>query len=124
MILPAEVRRRLQEERCIYVTEACDHCGQLLGPIRFTRKDESGVWCSRECRDGKETHAPGTCKHCHATLPKNQRRGASYCDHACKQAAYRSKTDTKPVLDAKLSVTNPTINAAFCSIPEPGCYPP
>ena len=27
-------------ERGIYVTEACDTCGQLLGPVRFTRKDE------------------------------------------------------------------------------------
>jgi RNase P subunit RPR2 len=124
MIPPAEVRSRLQEERGIYVTEACDRCGQLLGPVRFARKDEPGVWCSRECRDGKEAHAPGTCKHCHATLPKGKRRGALYCDDACKQAAHRSRTDTEPVLDSKLSITKPPIDAAFYSIPQPGSYTP
>lgn len=39
--------------RGIYVTNACDRCGKLLGSVRWTRKDEPGEWCSRECRDGK-----------------------------------------------------------------------
>jgi hypothetical protein len=39
--------------RGIYITEACDSCGQLLGSVRWTRKGEPGEWCSRECRDGK-----------------------------------------------------------------------
>jgi hypothetical protein len=39
--------------RGIYITEACDRCGQLLGSVRWTRKGEPGEWCSRECRDGK-----------------------------------------------------------------------
>lgn len=33
-----------------YVTEVCDKCGQLLGPVQYTRRGEIGVWCSRECR--------------------------------------------------------------------------
>jgi hypothetical protein len=36
-----------------YATSACDKCGKLLGAVRYTRKDEAGEWCSRECRDGK-----------------------------------------------------------------------
>ena len=39
-------------ERGIYVTEACDTCGQLLDPVRYTRRGEPGEWCSRACRDG------------------------------------------------------------------------
>ena len=38
----------------VYANEICDKCGAVLGAVRFTRKDESGVWCGRECRgDGK-----------------------------------------------------------------------
>lgn len=40
-----------------YVTEACDRCGQLLGSVRYTRKDELGAWCSRECRGDRERPA-------------------------------------------------------------------
>jgi hypothetical protein len=39
-----------------YVTEVCDKCGQLLGHVRYTRKGDGGVWCSRECR-GDVDHA-------------------------------------------------------------------
>jgi hypothetical protein len=63
------------------------------------------VWCSRECRDA-DAHAPGTCKGCGARLPEGKRRGALYCDDACKQNAHRSRT-------GKLSVTNTPIYAAF-----------
>lgn len=102
-----------------YVTEACDKCGQLLGAVRYTRKVESGEWCSRQCRDGNEAHAPKTCKYCHACLPKGKRRGTLYCDKSCKQAAHRSKS----VVEQKLSVTKPSINGAFCSVSKPGSYP-
>ena len=39
----------LEEFGC-YITEACDRCGKLLGPVRYTRKGDTGAWCSRECR--------------------------------------------------------------------------
>lgn len=107
-------------KRCgSYVTECCDRCTRILGPVRYTSKNEACEWCSRKCKDGNEAHAPKTCKHCHASLPKGKRRGALYCDEACKQAAHRSKS----VVDQKLSVTKPSINAAFWSVPGPGSYP-
>jgi hypothetical protein len=114
MKLFGELRSRLQEERGNYVTEACDRCGQLLGPVCFTRKVEPGVWCSRQCRDGADAQVPGTCKTCKARLPEGKRRGAMYCDDACKQAAHR-KTDVRTSETAKLSVTKAPIYAAFSS---------
>lgn len=109
-MLREELRRRLLEERGIYLTEACDACGQLLGSVRYTRAGESGVWCSRECRDGAEAHAPGTCKTCGAKLPDGKRRGAMYCDDACRKAARRApQTSATP----ELSPTKPLIYAAF-----------
>lgn len=50
MILREELRRRLLEERGIYVKECCDKCGQLLGSVRYTLLGDSGVWCSKDCR--------------------------------------------------------------------------
>jgi hypothetical protein len=107
----------LLEKHGVYAREICDKCGAVLGAVRFTRKEESGVWCSRECRDGCEAYTPGTCKGCHAKLPDGKRRGASYCDDACRKAHER-------VLDAKLSRTKPSIYAAFCTFSGPGSYPP
>jgi hypothetical protein len=105
-----------------YIREICDACGRGLGPVRYTRKGDSGVWCSRECRDGKQAHAPGTCKHCKAKLPEVKRRGASFCDDGCKQAAHRSKPDTQGILVGKLSVTKTPIYSGFCRFSGPGSY--
>lgn len=33
-----------------YVTHMCDKCGKVLAPVSYTRKGESGEWCSAECR--------------------------------------------------------------------------
>jgi hypothetical protein len=116
MRLTAKQGYALLEKYGSYVTEICDRCGRGIGPVRFTRRSDSGVWCSRECRDGDKAHAPGTCRHCHAALPKDKRRGASYCDDACRKAHAR-------VADTKLSRTNSSIYAGFHSLSDPGSYP-
>jgi hypothetical protein len=99
-----------------YILELCSLCGKGIGPIRFTRRGDSGAWCSRECRDGNEAHAPGTCRGCGARLPEGKRRGATFCDDACRKAHAR-------VPDGKLSRTNPSIYAGFRSLSNPGSYP-
>ena len=98
-----------------FAREVCDRCSQLLGAVRFTRRGELGVWCSRECRDGVDGHKPGACRHCKAKLPEGKRRGALYCDDACKEAAHRSVTAAQTSRTPKLSVTKPSIYAAFSS---------
>jgi len=50
MMVREELRRRLLEDRGISVTECCDKCGQLLGAVRYTRENDSSVWCSPRCR--------------------------------------------------------------------------
>ena len=108
MHLTGEQSYELLAKHGIYANEACDRCGQILGPVPFTRKGEPGVWCSRECRDGAEAHAPGTCKGCGAKLPEGKRRGSLYCDDACRKLAGRSRT-------SELSRTNTSIYAGFCT---------
>ena len=107
MRLTTEQAYLLLEKHGCYVTEACDKCGRLLGAVRFTGKNDSGVWCSRECRDGDKAHAPRTCKACRARLPEGKRRGALYCDDACRKSAVRSRSD-------ELSRTKRPIYAGFC----------
>jgi len=52
MKLVKEQSQKLLRDHGIWVTEACDRCGQLLGAVRWSRKGEPGEWCSKSCRDG------------------------------------------------------------------------
>jgi ribosomal protein L40E len=113
MLLTDRRARELLLKHGVFAREICDKCGAVLGAVRFTRKDESSVWCSRECRDEADAHAPGTCRHCHATLPAGKRRGSAFCDDACKQAAHRLKIVSRKSRTAKLPVTKDSFNAAF-----------
>jgi hypothetical protein len=113
MQLTTEQSYSLLDKFGVYAGECCDRCGQVLGPERFTRRNESGVWCSRGCRDGEKAHAPRTCKNCKAKLPEGKRRGAMYCDDSCRKSVQRSKTAVQASRTRKLSVTKPSIYAAF-----------
>jgi ssDNA-binding Zn-finger/Zn-ribbon topoisomerase 1 len=57
MKLTREQSRRLLQERGIWITEACDRCGQLLGSVRWTRKGEPGSG-TRNRRDGVNVSTP------------------------------------------------------------------
>ena len=118
MILPAEVRRRLQGERGIYVTEACDRCGQLLGSVRFTRKDELGVSCSRECRgdfDRQKIHKGGRPrKYKHDRARKNA--------HAQQQREFRlrsSVTKTCQQPEANKGLTDAILTSCYGGTRKP-----
>lgn len=72
----------------VFARDCCDKCGRLLGAVRFTRRDEAGEWCSRECRGD-------------ATRVAIHRGGRprKYRSDADRQRAYRSRI---------LGVTKPT----------------
>jgi hypothetical protein len=83
MRLTAKQGYALLDKYGSYITELCDACGKGIGPIRFTRRADSGVWCSRECRDGREAHVPGTCRSCGTSLA-GLRRGTLFCSDVCR----------------------------------------
>lgn len=83
---------RLLDLHGCYVSDVCDKCGQLLGPVRYTRMGESGMWCSRACRDGHDAHAPGTCWSCGASLA-GLRRGTRFCSDTCRKRENRRVHD-------------------------------
>ncbi len=88
MLLTIEQSYQLLDQHGCFAREVCDRCGAILGPVRFTRRGETGVWCSRECRDGAEVHAPGTCKGCGASL-EGLRRGTKFCSDVCRVREHR-----------------------------------
>ncbi len=100
MKLSAELQATLKQ-RGVYATEACDRCGQLLGAERFTHARDSGVWCSRQCRDGADSHAPGTCWSCCASLT-GLRRGTRFCSATCRKRENRKSQTAQISRDAEL----------------------
>ena len=115
MKLTTQQSYALLESHGCYITEICDRCGKGIGPVRFTRYGESGVWCSRECRDGAKAREPGTCRHCKAKLPESKRRGTAFCDDACRKASQRQNGTLRMPGNPKLLRTKPSIYAAFSS---------
>jgi hypothetical protein len=83
MRLSEEHSRQLLRTRGVYVTQVCDRCGTILGPVRFTRQGEGGAWCSRACRDGAD-HKPGLCRGCGVSLA-GKRKHARFCSDVCRK---------------------------------------
>ena len=87
MKLTVQQAYALLEKHGSYVTEPCDTCGKGIGPVRFTRKDDPGVWCSRECR-GDTPRTKGACQSCGTTLA-GERKGTKFCSDRCRVTANR-----------------------------------
>jgi hypothetical protein len=62
--------RELLRTHGVYVSEACDGCGNILGPVRYTKQGEKGEWCSQLCRDGIERKT-GVCRNSGTPLNGN-----------------------------------------------------
>jgi hypothetical protein len=101
MRLSSAQQQALRDKHGICVNEVCDKCSRPLGHIRYTRKDQAGEWCSRECRDGAEAAAryratrkltkARKCWYCGLTLPSDVRENSKYCDRTCEQKAYKAR---------------------------------
>ncbi len=89
MLLTIQKSYELLAKYQFFAREICDTCGIVLGEIRFTRRDEPGVWCSRECRgDGdRRTIRKGGRPRKYKT--ENERRQAERRQNAERQKAFR-----------------------------------
>jgi hypothetical protein len=105
MLLSIELRQQLQVDRGVYVTEACDRCGKLLGPVRFTFRGEVGAWCSKVCRDGN-AHDSNSCRACGTPLG-GKRRDAAFCSDRCR------KRESARVQDSQIIAETHTQNKAL-----------
>lgn len=85
------------------IAEKCDGCGKLLNQsVRYTITGKPGVYCSTGCRDfaffgdrskAKKQATPGRCAYCGGSL-KGKKRGALYCDDACRMRYSRVRERT------------------------------
>ena len=99
-----------------YVTEACDKCGTVLGPIRWTISGETGAWCSQKCRDGIERQA-GMCQGCGVSLA-GKRKGARFCSDVCRMRQRVPDRADKP----KTSIQNTALTDAVESFGYGGSH--
>jgi hypothetical protein len=79
----------LLERHEVFALEICDRCGAVLGAIRFTRKDESGVWCSRECRGDVHTDAARKGGRPRRYRSEDERIAAERLKNSARQKAFR-----------------------------------
>jgi hypothetical protein len=105
-----------------YITELCDACGKGIGPVRYTRAGESGVWCSRECRDGADAHNPGTCRTCGASLT-GLRRGTRFCSDTCRKRENRKSQTAQISRDEQLKTKGLQTRLEVSAIPAQSDVP-
>ena len=89
MYLTEDQSRKLVRAHGIFVREVCDKCSRALGPVRWTRPNETGVWCSKVCRDG-ERQEYGKCRGCGTRLA-GKRRDSVYCSRTCRMRSVRKQ---------------------------------
>ena len=97
--------RDLLRTHAKYAKDACDRCGKILGPVRFTRQGEGGAWCSRACRDGVDPK-PGLCCGCGVSLA-GKRKHARFCSDVFRKRQRVRDLPRKPempVADKGLTV--------------------
>ena len=85
-----QIRELLERYGC-YVTEACDKCGQILDAVRFTLKEETGEWCSRECRGDTPRQRTRKGGRPRKYRTEAARRRAERQKNAQRQQAYRAR---------------------------------
>ncbi len=101
MRLTGEQSKRMYLATGSWFSDVCDKCGTAIHYMnRFTHMNQSGVWCSRRCRDGVERKEWGHCQGCGQALV-GKRKGTLYCSNTCRMRfAPKSKVLNGPKLDA------------------------
>jgi hypothetical protein len=74
--------RELVQTHSVYVAEVCERCGQILGHVRYTRRNQPGEWCSKICRDGVDLMV-GVYQGCGVRL-NGKRSHAKFCSDTCR----------------------------------------
>jgi len=57
MQLTPDQQEQIREKFGVVANERCDACSQILGYLRFTRRNEPGEYCSGKCRGDQERPA-------------------------------------------------------------------
>jgi hypothetical protein len=119
MLLAIQKSYELLAKYGFFAREICDTCGIVLGAVRFTRHNESKVYCSRECRGDAQrsaTHRRGRpCKY----KTDRERRAAK----TRQQQVYRSHPDVEKTVRIQSETKNlqaQKVALSYLGIPGPG----
>jgi len=123
MLLAIQKSYELLAHYGCFAREICDKCGIVLGAVRFTRPDESEVYCSRECRG--HAHRSSTLRPGRPRKYKthSERRAAKtrqqqvYRSHPNVEKTARIESETKNLQTRKLSLSTIPPYPAI-SVPE------
>jgi len=119
MLLAIEKSYELLAHYGCFAREICDKCGIVLGAVRFTRKGESEVHCSRECRGDayrSATHRRGRPRK---YKTDRERRAAKtrqqqvYRSHPNVEKTVRIQSETKSLQTQKVPLS-------YLGTPGPG----
>jgi hypothetical protein len=119
MLLATQKSYELLAKYGCFVRELCDKCGIVLGAVRFTRRNESKVYCSRECRGDayrSSTHRQGrprkykTDRECRAAKTRQQQ---AYRSHPNVEKTVRIQSETKNLQTQKVPLS-------YLGTPGPG----
>ena len=99
----------------LFITEKCDGCGALLNQTcRYTITGKPETYCSPLCRDAvffgdrldaEKRARPGKCVNCGGSL-SGKKRGALYCDDACRKACGRKIPVSRDAATPKIPDTD------------------
>jgi len=119
MLLTIQKSYELLANFGFFAREICDKCGIVLGAVRFTRHNESKVYCSRECRGDAQRSAifrrGRPCKY----KTSRERRAAKtrqqhvYRSHANVEKTVRIQSETK-------HLQTPKVPLSYLGTPGPG----
>jgi len=98
VLLTFQQSYELLAEHGVFAREICDKCGAVLGPVRFTRRNESGLWCSRKCRGDAHRDAIRKGGRPRRYRTEDARTNAERLQNAERQKAFRvrSQRNGKP----------------------------
>ena len=119
MLLTTQKSYELLANYGCFAREICDKCGVVLGAVRFTRYDESEVYCSRECRS--DAHRSATLRPGRPRKYKthSERRAAKtrqqqlYRSHPNVEKTVRIQSETKNLQTQKAPLS-------YLGTPGPG----
>ena len=118
MLLTVEQAYALLEKHGIYAREACDACRAILGPIRYTRRGEPGVWCSRECRGDAQQPAlkPGRPRKYRTQRERREAKTSQQRNYRHSNSVEKtlcSLTETKDLQTQKPPLSHTPLTPAF-----------
>jgi hypothetical protein len=102
MLLTIQKSYELLANFGFFAREICDKCGIVLGAVRFTRHNESKVYCCRECRGDAQRSATHRWGRPRKYKTERERRAAK----SRQQQVYRSHPNVEKTVRIQSKTKN------------------